>query len=58
MRDNQMDETDKKIAKILIHDARIPFSKIAEELGKIKGITKVNTLISRTVLKRTYTWLE
>jgi DNA-binding Lrp family transcriptional regulator len=28
-----MDETDLKIAKILIHDARIPFSKIAEELG-------------------------
>ena len=28
-----MDETDLKIAKILTHDARIPFSKIAEELG-------------------------
>lgn len=28
-----MDETDLKIAKILVHQARTPFSQIAEELG-------------------------
>ena len=28
-----MDETDLKIAKILVHDARTPFSQIAKELG-------------------------